>query len=151
MRVQDIADAAGVQIPILYRKFGNREQLIQAAQIERLGRALDNEFREVQAVVDRATTAEQFRSPRPHPRFTDTPERRRAMAASTGSAAYGRPLAAAVRSCNHAPFGIAARFVGRSRRWLRNDLDIEAFAAWFAGQIMGRIVIELQLGIDRRC
>ena len=46
VRVQDIADAAGVQIPILYRKFGNREQLIQAAQVERLGRALDGEFRE---------------------------------------------------------------------------------------------------------
>ena len=27
--------------------------------------------------------------------------------------------------------------------WLRQDLDLEAFAAWFAGQIIDRIVIEL--------
>jgi AcrR family transcriptional regulator len=149
VRVQDIADAAGVQIPILYRKFGNREQLIQAAQIERLGRALDREFREVGAVVDRAASAEQFRSLLDLILASlDTAERRAArwQRVNVIGSTYGRPeLAAAVSLLQSRTIrGIAdALRPPQQKGWLRKDLDLEAFAAWFAGQIMGRIVIEL--------
>jgi len=149
IRVQDIADAAGVQIPILYRKFGNREHLIQAAQIERLGRALDREFREFRAVVNQATTAAQFRS------LLDlvlaslnTAERRAARweRVNVIGSTYGRPeLAAAVSQLQSRTIRGIADALQRPQRegWLRHDLDLEAFAAWFAGQTMGRIVIEL--------
>lgn len=149
VRVQDIADAAGVQIPILYRKFGNREQLVQAAQIERLGRALENEFREVQAVVDRATTAEQFRSLLDLILASlDTAERRAArwQRVNVIGSTYGRPeQAAAVSQLQSRTIRGIADALRRPQQkgWLRNGLDLEAFAAWFAGQIMGRIVIEL--------
>ena len=149
VRVQDIADAAGVQIPILYRKFGNREQLIQAAQVERLGRALDSEFREVQAVVDQATTAAQFRSILDLVLASlDTAERRAArwQRVNVIGSTYGRPdLAAAVSQLQSRTIRGIADALRRPQQqgWLRKDLDLEAFAAWFAGQTMGRIVIEL--------
>ena len=156
IRVQDIADAAGVQIPILYRKFGNREQLIQAAQIERLGRALDREFREFRAVVNQATNAAQFRS-----LFDlvlaslDTAERRAArwQRVNVIGSTYGRPeLAEAVSQLQSRTIRGIAGALHRPQQegWLRHDLDLDAFAAWFAGQIMGRIVIELgDSGIDQ--
>ena len=149
VRVQDIADVAGVQIPILYRKFGNREQLIQAAQIERLGRALDREFREFRAVVDQATTAAQFQSLLDLILASlDTVERRAArwQRVNVIGSTYGRPeLAAAVSQLQSRTIRGIADALRRPQLqgWLRNDLDLEAFAAWFAGQIMGRIVIEL--------
>src|SRR5258706_1469302 len=62
VRVQEIADTAGVQIPILYRRFGSREGLIQAAQIERLSRALGREMEELAAAMDTVATADQFRA-----------------------------------------------------------------------------------------
>ena len=149
MRVQDIADAAGVQIPILYRKFGNREQLIQAAQIERLGRALDGEFREIGAVVDQAATAEQFRSLLDLILASlDTAERRAArwQRVNVIGSTYGRPeLAAAVSQLQSRTIRGVADALRRPQQhgWLREGLDLEAFAAWFAGQTMGRIIIEL--------
>jgi AcrR family transcriptional regulator len=149
VRVQDIADAAGVQIPILYRKFGNREQLIQAAQVERLGRALDSEFREVRAVVDQAATAEQFRSLLDLILASlDTAERRAArwQRVNVIGSTYGRPgLAASVSQLQSRTIRGVADALRRPQQlgWLREGLDLEAFAAWFAGQTMGRIVIEL--------
>jgi AcrR family transcriptional regulator len=149
VRVQDIADAAGVQIPILYRKFGNREQLIAAAQVERLGRALDREFREIGAVVDRAANAEQFRSLLDVILASlDTVERRAArwQRVNVIGSTYGRPeLAAAVAQLQSRTIRGIADALRRPQLqgWLRNDLDLDAFAAWFAGQTMGRVVIEL--------
>ena len=149
VRVQDIADAAGVQIPILYRKFGNREQLIQAAQIERLGRALDSEFRQIQAVVEHAITAEQFRSVLDLILASlDSAERRAArwQRVNVIGSTYGRPeLATAVSKLQSRTIRGVADALRRPQQlgWLREGLDLEAFAAWFAGQTMGRIVIEL--------
>src|SRR5258707_10478653 len=62
VRVQEIADAAGVQIPILYRQFGSRDGLIQAAQIERLSRALAREMDELGAAMATVASAGQFRA-----------------------------------------------------------------------------------------
>jgi hypothetical protein len=59
---------------------------------------------------------------------------------------YGRPeLAAAVALLQSRTIRGIADALRRPQLqgWLRKDLDLEAFAAWFAGQIMGRIVIEL--------
>jgi hypothetical protein len=123
--------------------------LIQAAQIERLGRALDREFREVGLVVARAADAQQFRSLLDLILASlDTVERRAArwQRVNVIGSTYGRrELAAAVGQLQSRTIrGIAdALRRPQSRGWLRRDLDLEAFAAWFAGQIMGRIVIEL--------
>jgi AcrR family transcriptional regulator len=149
VRVQEIADAAGVQIPILYRYFGNREGMIQAAQVERLGRDLDRELLEVKAVVGSATSAAQFRALLDIILASlDTIERRdlRWKRINVIGSTYGRPgLAATVAKLQfRAVLGIAdALRRPQANGWLREDLDLEAFASWFAGQTLGRILIEL--------
>ncbi|HEY0519552.1 MAG TPA: helix-turn-helix domain-containing protein, partial [Ilumatobacteraceae bacterium] len=52
VRVQDIADQAKVQVPILYRHFVNRDGLIQAAQLERISRQVDTELRDLAAAIE---------------------------------------------------------------------------------------------------
>ena len=155
VRVQEIADAAGVQIPVLYRYYGSRDGMIQAAQVERLGRALDRELLEVKAAVRSATTATQFRALLDVVLASlDSIERRdlRWKRVNVIGSTYGRPaLAAAVSKLqSRAVLGIAdALRHPQQSGWLRQDLDLEAFASWFAGQTLGRILIELgDSGID---
>jgi AcrR family transcriptional regulator len=149
VRVQEIADAAGVQVPILYRHFGNRDGLIQAAQVERLGRALSGELRDLGTALDEMATEEQFRALVDVILASlDTVERRTARwhRVNVIGSTYGRPeLARAVTELqSRAVLGIAdALRRPQQNGWLRDGLDLEAFAAWFAGQTLGRIIIEI--------
>jgi AcrR family transcriptional regulator len=155
VRVQDIADDADVQVPILYRHFVNRDGLIQAAQLERISRTVDAELEELSAAISQIATLEQFTS------LIDvilgslvSVERRtlRWQRANVIGSAYGRPALAAevakLQSRAIKGIAIALRHPQESG-WLRKGLDIEAFAAWFAGQTLGRILIELgETGVD---
>ena len=149
VRVQEIADAAGVPIPILYRHFGNRDGLLQVAQVERLSRALDRELQELGAAMDTVVSDGQFRE------LFDVVlaslfsiERRSARwkRINVIGSTYGRPaLAEAVAAVqSRAIHQIALVLRGAQQNgWLRPGLDLDAFAAWFAGQTLGRILIEL--------
>ena len=123
--------------------------MIQPAQVERLGRALDSEFREVGAVFDQAVTAEEFNSLLDLILASlDTAERRAArwQRVNVIGSTYGRPeQAAAVSQLQSRTIRGIAGALRRPQQqgWLRKNLDLEAFAAWFAGLTMGRIVIEL--------
>lgn len=149
VRVQEIADAADVRIPILYRHFDNRDGLLQAAQVERLKRALDRELRDATAAIDLAGDRAQFM-------FIlqallgsmDTPERRsqRWKRINVIGSTYGRPdLTEAVAHLQRRAVAGIAEVLRRPQAmgWLREGLDVDAFAAWFAGQALGRILIEL--------
>jgi AcrR family transcriptional regulator len=155
VRVHDIADAAGVQIPVLYRHFQNREGLLQAAQVELLSRTLGQDLEQINQAIVHVNTAEEFRAlfdsvlaalndpERLHPRW-----RRVNVIGST----YGRPaLAAAVSQVQRRAVEMIAATFERPQRegWLREGLDIRAFGAWFAGQTLGRLLIELgDVGVD---
>jgi AcrR family transcriptional regulator len=149
VRVQEIADAAGVQIPILYRQFGSRDGLIQAAQIERLSRALAREMDELAAAMETIASPKQFRALIDAILASlDSPERRSARwkRVNVVGSTYGRPdLAAAVSLLQTTAVHGIAHALRRPQEsgWLRDGLDLEAFAAWFAGQTMGRVLIEL--------
>lgn len=149
VRVQDIVATVGVQIPVLYRHFGNRDGLVQAAQIERLVRDLDQELTQLGAAFDGASTATEFRA-----LFDELLERvtapdRAAMRSKRVNilgSAYGRPrLTAAVAAMQVSGVERIVQLFERPQRegWIRADLDLAAFAAWFAGQALGRILIEL--------
>jgi AcrR family transcriptional regulator len=149
VRVQDIADVADVQVPILYRHFVNRDGLIQAAQLERISRTVDDELEELSTAISQIATLEQFRA------LVDailgslvSDERRtlRWQRANVIGSTYGRPALAAevAKLQSRAIKGIAmALRHPQESGWLRDGLDAEAFAAWFAGQTLGRILIEL--------
>ena len=149
VRVHDIAAEAGVQIPILYRHFGNREGLLQAAQVEVLRRSLARNLAEIKAAIESVDDAQAFRDlfdvvlrslgqpERMLPRW-----RRMNVLGST----YGRPaFAAEVARLQGETIDMIAGLFDRPQRegWMRSDLDTRAFSAWFAGQTLGRILIEL--------
>ena len=149
VRVQEIVADAGVAIPALYRHFGSREGLVQAAQADRLTRDLDQEldiiaeafaavedaagFRNLMdEVLTRSTTAAR----------TDPRWRRVNVIGST----YGRPeLAEHVAAIQ----GRAVRKMSGLLRgpleagWLRPGLDLDAACVWLAGQLISRIVQDL--------
>jgi len=149
VRVQDLVAAVGVQAPVLYRNFGSREGLVQAAQAIRLQRDMDAEVERFSSAVASANTAEQFTE------LLDaliagvaTPTRRamRWKRVNVIGSTYSRPeLAAAVAQLQRRTVArIAEAFrPAQQRGWIRADLDLAAFAAWFAGQTLGRILIEL--------
>ncbi|MEY2554270.1 MAG: hypothetical protein QOC57_2130 [Ilumatobacteraceae bacterium] len=149
VRVQEVADAAGVQIPILYRQFGSRDGLIQAAQVERLSRTLGREMDDLASAMDAVATAEEFRALIDAVLASlDGAERRTARwkRVNVVGSTYGRPdLAVAVSKLQTRAVQGIAHALQRPQEsgWLRDDLDLEAFAAWFAGQTMGRVLIEL--------
>lgn len=149
VRVQDIVAAAGVPIPVLYRHFGNREGLVQAAQVARLVRDLDSELERFTGLVALVQTAEEFRAL--FDAILDrmwSDERRpwRFKRVSVLGSTYGRPaLAAAVAQVQDSSINLLADAFRRPRDlgWIRSDLNLEAFAAWLGGQTLGRILIEL--------
>lgn len=149
VRVQEIADAADVRIPILYRHFENRDGLLQAAQVERLKRALDRELRDATAAFDLASDQSQFLVIlQALLGALDSPERRslRWKRINVIGSTYGRPdLANAVAHLQRRAVTGIAGVLRRPQEmgWLRKGLDLDAFAAWFAGQALGRILIEL--------
>lgn len=155
VRVQEIVAAVGVQIPVLYRHFGNREGLIQAAQAHRLMRDLDAEVRAVDAALDAIDSAEGFRALMEALLKRMCSDERRPLRwkrVNVIGSTYGRPeLAAEVADIQRAAVDRIATTLRRAQDagWLRAELDLDVFAAWFAGQAIGRIVVDLgDIGID---
>lgn len=150
VRVQDIVDAAGVPIPILYRHFGNREGLLQAAQIERLAGELDAELVELRAAFTAVDSAESFRALIDRllllVNSSDRRTRRWRRVNIIGST-YGRPALAEAVDVVQRRFvdGLAdALRVVQQSGWIRAELDVSTFAAWFIGQTLGRVISELR-------
>ena len=149
LRVQDIVRVAGVQVPVLYRHFGNREGLVQAAQLERLRRDLSAEMAAIHAAIDTVGTAEEFRA------LMDvilvriaSPERRlpRARRVNVLGSTYGRPeLVTQVAAAQGAAIEWIADLLTSpaERGWLREGFEPRTFATWLAGAAIGRIVAEL--------
>ena len=156
VRVQDVIAAVGVPVPVLYRHFGNREGLVQAAQVDRLMDELDAELARITGYVESVSSAEEFRV------LIDevlagisTPERRasRWRRVNILGSTYGRPAltAAVVQLQSRAVHAIAELLrPPQEKGWLRAGLDLDAFATWLAGYLIGRIVFELgDLGVDQ--
>ena len=154
VRVQDIVDAAGVPVPILYRHFGSREGLLQAAQIERMVGELESELFEIRAAFAAVHDAAAFRSLFDQMlTVVNAADRRTARwrRVNIVGSTYGRPrLAESVHEVQQRFLtGFADVLRGAQQRgWVRADLDVHAFSAWFAGQSLGRILIELGGGTE---
>lgn len=149
VRVQDIVATVGVPIPVLYREFGNREGLVQAAQVDRLTRALGADLELFSAAAADVHDADQFAALMDRTLDQVWSDERRTLRwkrVNILGSTYGRPeLTAAVATIQQGSVaGIAeALQPAQEQGWIRRDLDLEAFAAWFAGLMIGRILIEL--------
>jgi AcrR family transcriptional regulator len=149
LRVHDIEVAVEVTPPSIYHFFGSREGLVSAAQAERLvrGFAEFNALSEsiLRGVSSRAELRDAFLNILTMIYDPSRSLARQQRLFALGSV-EGRPELAVV-------LGEAARGFLRqlSERlqvfkdigWTRPDLDLEAFIQWLAGQILGRIYIEI--------
>ena len=149
LRVHDIEVAVDVTPPSIYHFFGSREGLVSAAQAERLVRSFA-EFNAVSdAILNRVSSRAELREAirdllaKVYDPSRSLPRQQRLFALGS---AEGRPELAVI-------LGEAARSFLRQRAesfqvfqdncWIRPDLDLEAFIQWLAGQILGRIYIEI--------
>lgn len=146
IRVHELANACGVTGPILYRAFGSREGLIEAAQLERYRRTLlpldqfvealrscgqNDEFRAT--VICAASSAVEDR------------ENRRIRANIIGSSTTRPNLASAITGLRNTMIERIADALAHAQRagCLRADLDVAAAASWWLAQVDSRVHVEL--------
>ena len=149
VRVQEIVSAVGVQVPVLYRNFGSREGLVQAAQAHRLRRDRAAEIGSFATAVESTESAAEFRElfdtlmgVLTSPARAEVRWKRMNAVGST----YGRPdlTVAVAHLLQDTLEEVAAPLrLAKQRGWTRADLDVDAFTAWFGGQLLGRVLIEL--------
>lgn len=149
LRVSDIAISAGVTIPTLYRHFGSREGLIEAAQMERFNRDRGTDFDTLSDKLNSCASQEELKELIRAVMMTRFDNERRAVrharVNSLGSG-YARPdlmssLAASQRVTASAMAELLRPF--QERGWIRPNVDLVAFVYWYLGQLMGRVLIEI--------
>jgi AcrR family transcriptional regulator len=149
LRVHDIEVAVDVTPPSIYHFFGSREGLVIAAQEERLVRS----FAEFNALSDsilrgvssRAELRDAFLNILTMIYDPSRSLARQQRLFALGSV-EGRPELAVVLGEAARSFlrQLAENFqVFKDIGWTRPDLDLEAFIQWLAGQILGRVYIEI--------
>jgi AcrR family transcriptional regulator len=149
LRVHDIEVAVEVTPPSIYHFFGSREGLVSAAQAERLVRSFAefNALSEsiLRGVSSRAELRDAFLNILTMIYDPSRSLARQQRLFALGSV-EGRPELAVV--LGEAARGFLRQLseslqVFKDIGWTRPDLDLEAFIQWLAGQILGRIYIEI--------
>ena len=149
LRVQKIAESVGVREPSVYHFFKNREELVEAAHIERYRRSHLEMVQPFQAGAALSDSAEDFRRivkkilslvyavEREHIRST--------RMSVMGAAQSSPTIAEAIRQIN---FDIHSRIAdvlatAQEKNWIRKEVDPLAAAYWINGQILGRVMAEM--------
>jgi AcrR family transcriptional regulator len=149
IRVHDLANSCGVTGPILYRAFGSREGLIEAAQTERYRRSL----LELDVIIESmagCTTAEALHDAlhRAVDQALGDRNGRRVRANIIGSSITRPALAASIAALHRSTIDrIATAWqTAQSNGLLRPGTDLRALAAWWLGQLDSRVHLELSAG-----
>lgn len=149
LRVQKIAESVGVREPSVYHFFKNREELVEAAHIERYRRSHLEMVRPFQAGAALADNAEDFRRiVKKILSLVYSAERediRSTRMSVLGAAQTSPKIAEAIREIN---FEISSRLAevfltAQEKNWIRKEVDPLAAAYWINGQILGRVMAEM--------
>ena len=149
LRVQKIAESVGVREPSVYHFFKNREELVEAAHVERYRRSHLEMVRPFEAGAALADNAEDFRrivkkilslvyaAEREHIRST--------RMSVLGAAQTSPMIAEAIRQIN---FEVSSKIAdvlttAQEKNWIRKEVDPLAAAYWINGQILGRVMAEM--------
>ena len=152
VRVQDVAQAAGVTKPSVYHFFGSREGLIEAAQAERYRRDIFIFSIEVGNEVKMCATREEFYDLARRLLIAASDPQRdvfvRRRVEILGSA-MTRPflqekLAVAQGEIDEAL--ASALMFAQEMSWIPHDLDLRVFSTWLSGQLNGRVLLTLHPG-----
>ncbi|CAB4597870.1 unannotated protein [freshwater metagenome] len=149
VRVQDVVAAAGVQIPVLYRHFGNREGLIQAAHVRRMQNELASFLEEGRERAGLAQNRDEFL--RTFDQVLDVlfgPERAdaRFKRLNVVGSGYGRPeMEAVLVELQQEASGRLGELLkpAQDQGWIPATLAIPTFIAWLTGLAMSQTLIDL--------
>jgi AcrR family transcriptional regulator len=150
IRVNHLAEQAGVTPPTLYRHFGSRDGLVVAAQAERYVRSLRATMVDVAPFFATCRSREKVRVAMAQlfAQFGDhAGEQRRRERLNVLGGAYARPalqeaIAKAQQGANASVTAVLRDLQGRGL--VVATLEVEAMAAWVCGVILGRALIELE-------
>ena len=149
IRVQKIAESVGVREPSVYHFFKNREELVEAAHIERYRRSHLEMVRPFQAGAALADNAEDFRRiVKKILSLVYSAERediRSTRMSVLGAAQTSPKIAEAIREINFEVFSKVAEVfaTAQEKNWIRKEVDPLAAAYWINGQILGRVMAEM--------
>lgn len=149
VRVRDISKAAGVTYASLYHFFGDRDGLIAAAQAERYSRSMLGMNQMIETEVSKCRSRREFRALCRRileDVFRDENAVNRMTRINVLGTVHSRPaLAAEVAKAERNAEDLAVRmFSGaQTKGWIRQDLDLRTYMAWYFGQVNGRVLIEL--------
>lgn len=149
IRVQKIAESVGVREPSVYHFFKNREDLVEAAHVERYRRSHLEMVQPFQAGAALADNAEDFqRIVKKILSLVYTAERehiRSTRMSVLGAAQTSPTIAEAIRQINFEIFSKIADVLAsaQEKNWIRKEVDPLAAAYWINGQILGRVMAEM--------
>lgn len=149
LRVDAVAEKAGVTKPSIYHFFHDRDGLIVAAQAERYYRSLFIGVRQLDLDALLGTAShdeyiEMLRATFLAAMSTDGVEQRRVRAQALGSAVTRPALRAAILEVHREVVATLTRVLahGQERGWLRSDFSPSALSSWWFGISAGRHLVE---------
>ena len=151
VRLGAIAEVLGIKEPSIYHHFSNRTELVNAAYVEWYWQCLETDI-PVEAMMMLVETKEDYvRTVRKTMEWSYKPERHHARAirlSVLGAAQRNPELAVAINDMNKKFLATIADsvMVAQQKGWLRAGLDPMAIAYWLHGQIIGRVVAEMDPG-----
>jgi AcrR family transcriptional regulator len=149
VRVQKIAESVGVREPSVYHFFKNREALVEAAHIEMYRRshvAMVEPFQAGAALADNAEDFQRIVKKILSLVYTAEREHIRSTRMSVLGAAQTSPtIAEAIKQVNFDVFSRIADVLAtaQEKNWIRKEVDPLAAAYWINGQILGRVMAEM--------
>lgn len=148
LRIADVMRDAGVQAPMIYRHFGDREGLVQSAHLARAIDALGADIGEFELAAARARDAESFEAAFMDLVATlcgaDFATMRRQRLEVIGSALARPLLRERVAELRGQLVDRSAEILLRAQRagWISCDLDVGAFVEWAIGSTFGLASVE---------
>jgi AcrR family transcriptional regulator len=151
VRLGAIAEILGIKEPSIYHHFTNRTELINAAYVEWYWQCLKTDIPVEAMMVLVETKDDYLRAIRKTMEWSYQPERHHARAirlSVLGAAQRNPDLAIAINDINKKFLATIAdaALVAQQKGWVRTDLDPMAMAYWLHGQIIGRVVAEMDPG-----
>lgn len=149
LRTKAVAAAAGVTEPALFHYFGSREGLIEEAQAERFKTLQVDLIKRFRDNVMQCNTKKEFVAVvRATIEAVNDPVRApsRATRIHVAGSAVTRPNLAArlvVAQKESNAVLVDALAYAQRRKWIRANLNVEAFAMWFIGHATGRFFAEM--------
>lgn len=149
IRLRHIAEVIGISEPSLYHYFTNREALITAAQAERYRRTISVVSPFVVEVGTSTNRAEFVAAVQRTYESAFLPERRRVRAIRAellGSSMHRPELYEQISAMTRHALneGVTALRTAQENRWLRADIDPDAFCLWIMAHMSNIVYAEMQ-------